>query len=662
MSGFESAVLSARARAGADQPFSFVARTLLSLLRKYSTGLSEGIVADEICFAVEKLGAGRCPPPTDHTLAQQTFANSLLTLVTPVTPMNPTPFPANHIPLSTSALVRSDDQSGMPFDSSVWTGTVRLTTSGETPAYIVDASPSTAPAVKAAANLPERGSAPVFALCVHSSLRHVHVLPGATIRLVPNVLRNDPCRRFPISRMPRGKDGRSERLDVCLLPTRHIVFGIVIPQNDSSAPSYPPDARALLEKHTLQHVWQTRSMLPPWVSGLVVDVTPDAIRIQDVDAVGSSQPTVLLVLNEGNELYADLVCVHDFLLIREPSVSPTGNSFELGFSSTTVVYALNHCSASVKVGGRIGLSLPTCPDSPITTTKPSTGQKDKEGPSIAATCVATPPPTKRQRLPVKVTDLDPHLAMSTACVTTADVVTLANPAGQPAFDMLAVASRRPRMTPIPAADRVDTGDGHILMLKGGLFVRLFGSRVRKDAVLRIGPGHILWLEQVQWFECSSGGEWRASLFTNISALPGILCAPFVRNLVPLSALIEPHARRPTTLQICGKIEKTGLDLETFSIILSLSNHAVGGETPIADDQSSTFVDVIIKDLIIDQLIVTSSSEFWHSLNNGQRERRIAELVGTCYMMSVATSVNPDNYIAPRPLNVVTALALAPTVP
>jgi hypothetical protein len=591
MSGLAEAVDKLLSLDECNTKWSWACRELVSLLRRYSTGLSFGMAADELIAALQ---AEKCTET----------------------------------------------------DPAVWSGEVLSVMGGDTPAWLLKMS-----------GFSHDCKCLVW---MHSSHAALHVQPGIRLRIVSQALQMDSSQQLQLLAKSFSNDEQHQACDLehvkrVLLPARHVVFEIALQCDQTNKLPFPDNARELLWRSSLVQVWNTRNTFPDWVSGKIVLLSDECLRIEDIDRSASIQHAVDVLLDHADAAFSQLVNVDEYILLRSPLVIPCGNSFTLRLAPHTVLFVLPRLSCRLF-------------EDPQTS-----GSRDD--PDVFERLPVTSPPIKRQRVPPSTLVVkDGKLADLNCRITPAHVVSIRDPGAQSAFDMLAVVLSPPE---ISSAAFDDNGcDIHVrLNLAEFLTVHL---RTKRQATVfegtDIGVGHVLWLEKLQWvddFVDGLAGEWTANSFVNISMLPGVLWSPFVRRVVPIASLLDPMIDRPDTVQVSCFVHSARFDLHRRAVVLSIvdqelstSKTSPNGSQSLNENGASDIrplADVDVTGLALHKLLgFGAMQDVWdEAAGAGGRHSTTTAITGRHMIMSIATSVENKGGAAENYINIVTAVSPGP---
>lgn len=123
-----------------------------------------------------------------------------------------------------------------------------------------------------------------------------------------------------------------------ILPTPNVLL------NFDSVPPASLNLNEPIERFTLQRVWDERTCSPAFIYALVVDIgsKPTIIRLQDQQSQQSiSQPSVQWILHDHQSSYIHMVHVGCFVVLEKPAVVPDGNSFSVVANEHTICFYRN---------------------------------------------------------------------------------------------------------------------------------------------------------------------------------------------------------------------------------------------------------------------------------------------------------------------------------
>lgn len=450
--------------------------------------------------------------------------------------------------------------------------------------------------------------------------------PGVRVRVWPEGgAVQDISGRAAVEALEETREEKGGGEERSLLPGRPFVFEMEVSGwggKGGSAMDFPDYASVLLRQRTLQAVWVERSSSPAWVSARIVEVSPDALRLQDIDAHGSDQPTVMLQLVGHQTGYAHLLCVGDVVLLNAPAVMPTGQSFDLGFGEGTVVFVARNAVVS-----------------------------DAHKEAKKELKVLKAPLLKRQRVTgdesataagIGVDDVEETLARLKVPVTPEHLLALRNPKRQALFNMLAVTCATPR---IPSMTQSEAGAVCTLRLSGGITIEL--TTKWSDDVSQIAAGHVLWLSGLKTLGGSS--TWECAAFVNVSMLPGAICSPFMRKTTSVENMNRVAILQPDTVYVDVIIDSVSADNDDLCVEMGVSDFLLspgaGRGQASAAHRSSSSLAVVDNNAVLSQLLGTSISEFWFGAANAKvRSNRLSALVGSRYRMSVAMSTESGEVV------------------
>jgi hypothetical protein len=588
MSGLAEAVDKLLSLPECNTKWSWACRELVSLLRRYSTGLPLGMAADELIAALQ-------------------------------------------------AERRTET------DPAIWVGEVLSVLAGDSPAWLMKMS---------GISRDRRVLA-----WQHSSHAALHVNSGIRLRIVSQALQMDPSAQLQLLAkiFPKNDDLQAcsleHAIERILLPSRHVVCEIALESDQTKTLPFPENGRELLWGSSLIKVWNTRNTFPDWVSGKIVSISHDSLRIEDIDGSTSTQHTVDVVLDPMDVAFSRLVNIGEFLLLRAPLVIPCGNSFTLRIASHTVLYVLPRLFCSLFHD-------------------PSTSRQSDNPDALAQLAVDTQP-IKRRRVAASTLRVKDGKLVDLNCrITPTHVKALPDPGSEPAFDMLAIVLTTPEISSAEFDD--EDCDFYVrLNLSEGLTVRLPTKRqVTGLEGTDIVAGHVLWLEKLRWVDdvddCSAG-EWTANSFVDVSSLRGVLWSPFVRRVVPVAFLVDSKIDRPDTVQVSCFILCARFELQRRALLLTI----VDQELDSPKTSSNAFqtlnengasdeihcADVVATGLAVRRLLgFRTTQDFWDDEGADDRHTTTTAITGRHMIMSIATSVENKSGDADHYLNIVTAVS------
>jgi hypothetical protein len=284
MSGLPVAVDQLTALVGCDAIWSRTCRGLVSLLRRYSTGLTLSMAADELI-----------------------------------------------------ADFRAEERA-LP-DPTVWTGEVLAAIASPTPAWLVKMIDTP---------YERRFVAYVHSSMTGLGVKRGHRLRIKPQVLRSDPSHQSPVHLTQFAADAERPENYGPRASAtALVPTRHIVFEIAVPSGEGDTCTLPERALELLTTNSLLEIWNSRNTTPQWVSGEVVQITAHSIHIQDIGSASSSRPVVEIQLDRNDAVFTQLVGINEQLLLRFPAVRPCGNSFTLSLTQQTIIFALPHRSLNL---------------------------------------------------------------------------------------------------------------------------------------------------------------------------------------------------------------------------------------------------------------------------------------------------------------------------
>lgn len=254
------------------------------------------------------------------------------------------------------------------------------------------------------------------------------------------------------------------------------------------------------ESFSLQRVWNERSLTPSWIFASVVEVNELhlSIRLQNpsLNQV-SDQPSVLWRLAPEFNGLANILKSGFEVLLQNPSVEPTGSSFELlCLPHTSCYYRRKQC--------------------------PGVLEKESGPDSVQATR-----PTKRRRV-------EPDLAELITTVTTKELSQLICPESQ---SVLTVHSR------VIAPPEAQGSIVSILSCEHDVRIRVTGLRMVEKST-SIQPGDeilfrdVVWVPPVISFGSQTLAGWFAQSFENLSVMNGFLLSSFTRIVHRMNSISD----------------------------------------------------------------------------------------------------------------------------
>ncbi|KAI0559089.1 hypothetical protein FGB62_169g218 [Gracilaria domingensis] len=295
-------------------PWGYVAASLVSLLRRYSTGLSLSVVCDEILAQHQSQRQGE--------ECEQTHCRAIIVRVTKEPPEIWLIHLADgrYVAFYAHSKLFSRFKPGVSF--SFPSNALGFSSCEDVQAEAL------AHARKALNSSPTSFATPKAA---DRALSPVDI---AKLNHAPNSLVESPSSKST-SLIPT--------LSAVILPTPTVLVDL------DSVPSNTLNLNEPIESFTLQRVWNERSLHPSYIFARVVEVNPKNkhIRIQDQSSdLSITQPSVLWLLHENQYSYADMVEEGCFVLLERPAVQPNGNSFFVIANECTTCYYRKFSSAA----------------------------------------------------------------------------------------------------------------------------------------------------------------------------------------------------------------------------------------------------------------------------------------------------------------------------
>lgn len=508
-------------------PWGFVARHLVSLIKSYSTGLPFEVAAHEVSVAWKK-----------HCKTAQSCPRVLTGTITHVAYGSPEVW-----------LVRLEDATEVAvYAHCNYSGTVA-------PASVVSF---------AAANVLEprsaQGAVPEHVRMVRYALRKASTGSDGETNGVQTPTKNveETNSQSPVDVMkfasrkgqPQNAATPSQVVDPAdpggsvtrvVLPTPNIFFDLESISPAALGLKEPPRA------FSLQRVWNERTLTPSWIYAAVVDVEREEdciVRFQDLptDDV-ADQPSVLWRVPRELDGVIGVLKPGFHVLLRNPLVQPTGESFEVLCAPHTTCYYVAKSTTK-----RL-----------VTLLRPVLQEITNTGPRAV----------KRQRV-------DQDLSQSTTVVDMKQVEDLANPESQPEFVTHA------RVTGAPKKE-----DSYLTAVpcQHGVVVRVVGQKMARRAA-QCTVGDEILLQGMIWAmpSNSSGGPeptgWIAGSIDNLSSMTGVLWSPLVRHIVSLRdvALLGAKATSSTTAHVLVRIQNAIPNSESRELLLSVTDCRDGGSS------------------------------------------------------------------------------------
>lgn len=242
-----------------------------------------------------------------------------------------------------------------------------------------------------------------------------------------------------------------------------------------------------LDKLTLQRVWDERSLNPEAVFAHVVSVNhqESTLCVHDSPLISTSQPSVTVHFSEDRAPIIHAIQPGDGLLLLSPTVYPTGTSFDLYTTDTTVCLSSKLKSDGLKVR-----------------------HSQPEG--------ASP---DRYRTSAKRKRVDDDLSKSSQPVDFDRVLTLSEPESQ----LPLVVHARLRSVPYELNDDMD----HWVIDFGSLKVKFQGHGIQANSFME-GDEIVMTEFRVSPTQPQSRREWVAEEVHNLSTMHAVLFCPFMR--------------------------------------------------------------------------------------------------------------------------------------
>ncbi|CAN8061336.1 unnamed protein product [Agarophyton chilense] len=149
-------------------------------------------------------------------------------------------------------------------------------------------------------------------------------------------------------------------ISAAVLPTPTVLIDL------DSLPANAFNVKGPVESFTLQRVWNERSLAPKYIFARVVQVQEGKhIRIQDQSpGIPSTQPSVLWLLHEDQYSYANMIEKGCHVLLERPVVQPNGNSFFVIANECTTCFYRKLTSAIKIIPQPVSLGTVIVPESP----------------------------------------------------------------------------------------------------------------------------------------------------------------------------------------------------------------------------------------------------------------------------------------------------------
>ena len=366
-----------------------------------------------------------------------------------------------------------------------------------------------------------------------------------------------------------------------VLPTVLVIFDL-----DSLPPSHLGLADPL-PSYNLQRVWNERSLTPAAIYAAVVEVSQDEayVRLQDPCNSIHDQPSVLWRLEQSHIPFLHMLQVGCTVLLTQPTIQPTGNSFDVNFTDDTLCF---YRAAPVQ-----------------------------QPQQLSEPCSA--PPQKRRRVSdTPSTDFSsPTSPMDTHTLATLSDIDAAR-------DLVVFA----QIVAMPVQE-----DAHVIAMSctNGITMRLVGKETCERATqLRIGDQVLF--QSVNWTSASRSlpsqtpAGWAASHVDNLSTMRGVLHASFVRNVVRLRdvhRIMQSNEKDIHSVHVCVRVVDVGLTHDSHEVHLSVMDHdASNGKEPVLRDVTNvlhqaqerkveTKLDVLVVDPCFEHFFrISSRRAFW----------------------------------------------------
>lgn len=245
-----------------------------------------------------------------------------------------------------------------------------------------------------------------------------------------------------------------------------------------------------LDKLTLQRVWDERSLNPEAVFAHIVSVNHKefTLCVQDSPLISTSQPSVTVHFSEDRAPVIHALQPGDGLLLLSPTVHPTGTSFDLYTTETTV------CLSSKPKSN--GLKVRHCQLEEMSSDKYRTSEKRKR--------------------------VDDDLSKSSQPVDVDRVLTLS----EPELQLPLVVHARLRSVPYELNDEMD----HWIIDFRSFKVKLQAHGIQTNSFME-GDEIVMTEFRISPAQPQSRREWVAEEVHNLSTMHAVLFCPFMRTIV-----------------------------------------------------------------------------------------------------------------------------------